>query len=168
MTGFFSGRPRLRDALAIVASALLAGLYARGGIAWVLGFVALVPWLRALDAPSSLVRGLLLAWAMAVAFTLAVFAWFGGAIGAYTQGGEATGIAVLLVAAPLFQPQFLAFALARHLAARRGPVLRALVAASAWVATEWAAPRLLGDTLGDGLYPSRLLRQAADLGAPPG
>ena len=168
MTGFLCGRPRLRDVLAIVASALLAGLYARGGIAWVLGFVALVPWLRALDAPSSLVRGLLLAWAMTVAFTLAVFAWFGGAIGAYTQVGEATGVAMLLVAAPLFQPQFLTFALARHLARRRGPVLRALVAASAWVATEWAVPRLLGDTLGDGLYPSRFLRQAADLGGSTG
>ena len=168
MIDFLPGRPRLRDALAIVASALLAGLYAQGGIAWVLGFVTLVPWLRSLDVQTSLVRCLLLAWAMSVAFALAVFAWFGGAIGAYTKVGEAAGVAVLLVAAPLFQPQFLAFALARRLAARRDPALRALVAASAWVATEWAVPRLLGDTLGDGLYPSRLLRQAADVGGATG
>ena len=169
MTDFISGHPRLRDALAIVASALLAWLYARGGVAWVLGFVALVPWLLALDARASLARTLLLAWAMAVAFTLAVFAWFGSAIGAWTQVGEPTGIALLLVAAPLLQPQFLAFALARHLVGpRHGSALRACVAAAAWVATEWALPRLLGDTLGDGLYPSRLLRQAADLGGATG
>jgi len=157
-----ASRPRTRDAAAIVASALLAAAYARG--AWPLGFVALAPWMLSLDDEASLARSLLSAGAMAVAFTLAVFAWFGSAIGAFTQLGDATGLAVLLVAAPLFQPQFLAFALARHVVGRRhGPALRALAAASAWVAAEWLAPRLLGDTLGDGLYPSRLLRQAADL-----
>jgi len=72
---------------------------------------------------------------------------------------------VLLLAAPLFQPQFLAFALVRHVVGRRqGPGLRALAGAAAWVATEWLVPRLLGDTFGYGLYPSRLLRQAADVG----
>jgi len=157
-------RPHARRAAAILASALLALLYARGGAAWPLGFVALVPWLLALDAETSLARSLLGAWAMALAFTLAVFAWFGSAIGAFTQWGDAAGLAILLAAAPLFQPQFLAFALVRHAAGRRGGrVLRALAAASAWVATEWLVPRLLGDTLGHGLYPSRTLRQAADL-----
>jgi apolipoprotein N-acyltransferase len=43
-------------------------------------------------------------------------------------------------------------------------VLRAFAAAAAWVATEWLVPRLLGDSFRYGLYPSRLLRQAADLG----
>ncbi len=168
MTDLLAARPRRRDAFALLAAALLAFLYARGGLAWPLGFVLLVPWLRVLDAPGSLARTLGLAWAMALAFTLAAFAWFGAAIGAYTQAGEATGIAVLLALAPLFQPQFIAFALARRLMRGRGAALRALVAASAWVATEWAVPRLLGDTLGDGLYPSRLLRQAADLGGATG
>jgi apolipoprotein N-acyltransferase len=153
----------------LLASAVLCGLYARGGAAWALGFVALVLWLRALDAQRTLLRSLLLAWAMTVAFTAAVFAWFGSAIGAYTQVGNATGLAVLLAGAPLFQPQFLAFALVRHVAGRRhGPVLRALAASAAWVATEALVPRLLGDSLGDGLYPSRLLRQAADLGGAAG
>ena len=160
--GFLASRPRTRHAAGILASALLAGAYAQG--AWPLGFVAFVPWMLSLDGEASLARSLLAAWAMAVAFTLAVFAWFGSAIGAFTQLGDATGLAVLLLAAPLFQPQFLAFALARHVVGRRhGPALRALAAASAWVATEWLAPRLLGDTLGDGLHPSRLLRQSADL-----
>jgi len=164
LTELLSRRPRARRATAILASALLAFVYARGGAAWPLGFVVLVPWLLALDAETSLARSLLGAWAMALAFTLAVFAWFGSAIGAFTQWGDAAGLAILLAAAPLLQPQFLAFALVRHVAARRGgPALRALAAASAWVATEWLVPRLLGDTLGHGLYPSATLRQAADL-----
>lgn len=144
-------------------------LYARGGAGWPLGFVALVPWLRTLDASRTLARTLLGAYAMSVAFTAAVFAWFGTAIGSYTQLGAGTGLAVLLIAAPLFQPQFLAFALVRHVAGRRhGPFLRALAGTAAWVATEWLVPRLLGDTLGYGLYPSRLLRQAADVGGAAG
>jgi len=164
LTDLLSRRPHARRSAAILASALLASVYARGGAAWPLGFVVLVPWLLALDAETSLTRSLLGAWAMALAFTLAVFAWFGGAIGAFTRWGDAAGLAILLAAAPLFQPQFLAFALVRHVAGRRGgPVVRALAAASAWVATEWLVPRLLGDTLGHGLYPSPTLRQAADL-----
>ncbi len=154
---------------AILASAALSFLYAQGGIGCALGFVALVPWLRALDAPRSLAGTLLDAWAMAIAYTLAVFAWFGGAIDGYTQWGNGCGLALMVLSAPLFQPQFLAFALVRRLAGRHhGPVFRALAAASAWVAAEWLVPRLLGDTLGDGLYPSRLLRQAADVGGTAG
>ena len=164
LADLLSRRPRTRRAIAIVGSALLAFFYARGGWGWPLGFVALVPWLLSLDAETSLARSLLSAWAMAIAFTLAVFAWFGSAIGAFAQLGDAAGLAVLLVAAPVFQPQFLAFALVRHVAGRRhGAAVRALAAGSAWVATEWLVPRLLGDTLGDGLHPARWLRQAADL-----
>ena len=166
---FLASRPRVRDASAIVASALLAWLYARGGAGWVLGLVVFVPWLRALDASGSLARTLLLAWGMTMAYVLAVFAWFGSAIGEFTHWGDSAGLALLLAAAPLFQPQLLAFALARRLAARRhGRAWTALVAAAAWVAAEWLVPRLLGDTLGHGLYPSRLLRQAADVGGATG
>ncbi len=153
----------------IGASAVLSCLYARGGAGWLLGFVALVPWLRTLAAERSLAGALLGGYAMSVAFTAAVFAWLGSAIGAYAQVGASTGLAVLLLAAPLFQPQFLAFALVRHVAGRlHGPALAALAGAAAWVATESLVPRLLGDTLGYGLYPSRLLRQAADLGGAAG
>ena len=128
-----------------------------------------MPWLRTLDANRTTAGTLLDAWAMSVAFTAAAFAWFGVAIGEFTELGTAAGVAVLLLAAPLFQPQFLAFALVRHVARRRmGPVLGALAGAAAWVATEWLVPRLLGDTLGHGLYPSRLLRQAADVGGAAG
>lgn len=157
----------------ILASALMAAAYSRGGAGWVFGFVLLVPWLMALDAlqrRQSLAGTLLCAWAMAVAFSGAAFAWFGGALGRYTQLGEAAGVALLLLAAPLFQPQFLAYAVARYAAGRAasGAAMPALAAASAWVACEAFVPRILGDTLGYGLYPSPWLRQAADLGGAAG
>ena len=60
--------------------ALLA-LYARGGAAWALGFVALVPWLCSLSAQRSFAATLGSATLMAVAYTAAAFAWFGTAIG---------------------------------------------------------------------------------------
>jgi apolipoprotein N-acyltransferase len=159
----------VRLVAAILASTAMAALYARGGPAWPLGFVFLVPWLCALDDSRTLAGTLLRAYAMSLGFTLAAFAWFGIACGLYAQVGASTGLALLLLAAPLFQPQFLVFALVRHATVRRhGAVPGALAGAAAWVATEWLAPKLLGDTLGHGLYPSRLLRQAADVGGTAG
>lgn len=155
--------------LGVAAAALLCGLYARGGPAWVLGCVALVPWLRTLDAPARLGPTLLSAWAMSVAYTATVFYWFGSALGAYTQIGAGPGLALLLLAAPLFQPQILVFAVVRHLVRRHHDVtLAAIAGAAAWVAAEWALPHVLGDTLGHGLYPAPLLRQAAELGGATG
>jgi len=49
----------------------------------------------------------------------------------------------------------------------RGALGIAVVGACAYVAVEWAWPKLLGDSLGLGLHPSRALRQAADLGGVP-
>lgn len=194
----------------IAASGLLCHGYALGGAGWVLGFVALVPWLLSLRRERSLAAAMLNAWAMAVVFTAAVFGWFGLAVGAYTQAGAALGLGLLLLAAPLFQPQFLAFAaalwwgrrctgqraipvavgppgepeglgprtervpLAKAVAQHAGPsapglpLVAVLAATAAWAAAEWALPRLLDDTLGHGLHPSRLLRQAADLGGATG
>lgn len=181
----------------ILASAGLLWLYARGGAAWPLGFVALLPWLLSLDRERSLGGALLSAWAMSVAATAAMFGWFGSALGAYTQWGDTAGLALLLLAAPLFQPQYLALAGVRHLvrasagrtpgpagswplrpkakvgapaatvpaAPAAGPVAWWLAWAgpAAWVAAESLLPRLFDDSLGHGLYDSRLLRQAADL-----
>lgn len=150
--------------IGILGSSILCGLYAYGGAGWMLGFVALVPWLRSLESGKTFGAMLLNAWLMTVAYTIAVFSWFGLAIGDYTQVGGATGLSLLILMAPLFQPQLIAFALTRQIVARRhGPVLRALAGAAAWVATERLLPKLLGDTLGYGLYPSAAMRQAADL-----
>lgn len=159
--------PAFLTVASIIASAVLSGLYARGG--WLLGFVALVPWLLSLGTNKTLSDTLLSAWAMSVAFTAAVFAWFGSAIGSYTEVGAGVGLTVLIVCAPLFQPQFLVFALVRFMSTKRfGPSVGALAAAAAWVATERLVPKIFDDTLGYALYPSPLLRQAADLGGAPG
>ena len=153
----------------IVTTALLIGLYARGGTAWLVGAVMLVPWLLALNLTRTVVGSLASALLMSVAFVATTFTWFGAAIGGFTGIGALQGTAVLLVLAPVLQPQIVAFALVRHLAGRRhGAALRALAGASAWVACEWALPKLLGDTLGHGLFPSTLMRQAADLGGAAG
>jgi apolipoprotein N-acyltransferase len=148
-----------------VLSAALLGLFLCGGCFYLLGFVALVPWLLALDSLPSLTRVIRSGLLMSIVFVAAVFAWFGVAIGAYTGIGSATGLLILIVAAPLLQAQLVVFAVVRYLAGSRfGPVVRALAGASAWVATEWLVPKLLGDTIGHGLYPSQTLRQFADIG----
>lgn len=152
----------------IAASAALCGLYLHSGAGWFLGFAAFVPWLLSLNENRTIAGALLNAYAMCVAYTLAVFAWLGIALGNYTQVGATTGLVVLLLAAPLFQPQFLAFALVRHLASRRSKTLGRCAGAAAWVAAEWLVPRLLDDTISYGLYPSLLLRQAADIGGSAG
>lgn len=155
--------------LALLASAALAAGYARGGAGWPLGFCMLVPWLLALQQCRHWSAVLGYAWLMALAYTVAVFAWLGYALGHYTGMGAAGGLACLMLAAPLFQPQFLVFALARHVVMQRaGATPAALVAAAAWVATEWLLPRLLDDTLGYGMYPSPLLRQGAAVGGAAG
>ena len=153
----------------VLASGLLLALYARGGGAWPLGFVALVPWLLALDASRTTRGALGGALLMCAAFAGAVFAWFAFAVSAFTGLPAAATVPLLLLAAPLLQPQLVAFALVRSLAARRcGPVAARAAAICAWVATEWAWPKLLGDTLGHGLHPATALRQMADLGGAAG
>ena len=151
----------------ILASAALSSLYVYnvGGVGWLLGFIVWVPWLLALSQRTSLGATLLCAYGMTVAYTAAGFSWFGAAIGSYTQVGPATGVGVLLLVAPLFQPQILVFACVRFWATRQmGIWAGGLTAVAAWVATEWLVPKLLGDTFGHGLYPSAVLRQNASWG----
>lgn len=153
----------------LLASALLIALFALVEAAWPVGFVALVPWLLALDTARSWRGALALGLAMAVLFVGAAFAWFGFAIGAYIGVDAPLALAVLLLAAPLLQPQILVYALVRHAIGRRhGALLRAVAGTAAWVATETLWPKLLGDTLGHGLQPADALRQAADLGGAAG
>lgn len=146
----------------VVLSAAIVAAYARG--AWPLAFLMLVPWLLSLDRVRSARGAGVAALAMAVAFVAAVFGWFAPAIADYTGAPTAGAMAVLLLAAPMLQPQIIAYALVRHAAAKRyGTAARATLAIAAWIAVEWTAPRLFGDTLGHGLQPSRLLRQGADV-----
>jgi len=123
-----------------------------------------VPWLVALDRTRTLRGAAASGVAMCAAFVGAIFAWFGYAIAVYSAGAAAAGLVVLLLAAPILQPQFIVFAIVRFLAGRRyGTAVRALAGASAWVATEWMFPKLLADTLAHGFYPSVVLRQFADV-----
>jgi apolipoprotein N-acyltransferase len=140
-------------------------------VAWpwfLLGWIGLVPWLAALDAADRwwtvFVRGV----AMSVAFTIGVFWWFGLALAAYADWPGASGLVLLVLVAPLLQPQFVALALARHAVRGSGAVARALACAGAYVGCEWLVPKLLGDTLGHGFLASRAMRQAADLFGAPG
>ncbi|HEY2772679.1 MAG TPA: apolipoprotein N-acyltransferase [Candidatus Binatia bacterium] len=131
---------------------------------YLLDFFGLVPWLLSLDGVRTLRGTALCGLAMCTAFVLAIFAWFGFAIAVYSAGAAAAGIVVLALTAPLLQPQFIVFAVVRFVSGRHhGPILRALVGAAAWVATEWVYPKLLADSLAHGFYPSAVLRQSADI-----
>jgi apolipoprotein N-acyltransferase len=144
---------------------LLLGLCSKCEGNWyLLDFFGLVPWLLALDRTRTMRGAAASGLAMCASFVLAIFAWFGFAIAVYSAGAAAAGLVVLLLSAPLLQPQFLAFALVRHHARRvYGPALATLTAALAWVGSEWMLPKLLADSLAQGIYPSPVLRQAADL-----
>ncbi len=124
----------------------------------------LVPWLLALDRTRTPRGAALSGLGMCIAYVAAIFAWFGFAIAVYSAGAATAGLVVLIVSAPLLQPQFVVFAVVRHLARRRhGRALAALTGAFSWVATEWLFPKLLADNLAHGFYPSVVLRQFADV-----
>jgi apolipoprotein N-acyltransferase len=155
----------------VLLSALALGLYARIAWPWTpLGWVALVPWLAVLDRTTSWRALLEAALLMAIAFELAAFGWFAHAIETYTRIPGAVTVVLLVLLAPVLQPQVLALALARHLARWRGASRSraALAGTFAWVGAEWACPKLFGDTLGYGLWPSAWMRQAADVAGVPG
>jgi apolipoprotein N-acyltransferase len=135
----------------------------------VLGWIGLVPWLVALDRARSWPRALASGLLMSACFTLAVFGWFASAIRTYTGLPLAGALVALGLAGPLVQPQLVVLALVRRFArTRMGWLAAALASACLYVGTEWALPKLFGDTLGHGLYASRWMRQAADLAGAPG
>ena len=166
-----AARERVTSVLAIAASAVAMTLYARVTPAWFwLGWIGLVPWLATLDHAGDWRGAAWRGFAMCAAFTLGLFWWFGAAIEAYAGLPRGSWLAITLLGAPLLQPQFVVFALARHLAMRcgRSAAARALVGAGAYVGSEWLIPKLLGDTIGHGFLPAPAMRQAADLVGAPG
>src|SRR5262249_32605227 len=132
-------------------------------------WVFLVPWLVALDGVATWRGALASGLAMALAFSAAVFSWFPLAMADYAEAPAWIVVVIAVSATPLFPPQFVVFPLARHAARARGrgALGVAVAGACAYVAVEWAWPKLLGDSIGLGLHPSRALRQAADLGGVP-
>ncbi|WP_371876535.1 apolipoprotein N-acyltransferase [Pyxidicoccus fallax] len=83
-----------------------------------LGWVALVPWLAAVERARSWRGALALGLGLAVAFSVVVFGWFAGSVQAYSQAPLWVCWLALLVMAPVVQLQFPAAALARYFARR--------------------------------------------------
>ncbi|HVN85421.1 MAG TPA: apolipoprotein N-acyltransferase [Candidatus Binatia bacterium] len=158
-------RTRLGALAAVIATAAAIALLARlDRRLLAVGWFALVPWLALLDRVTSVRAALAAGWLMCEAFVLIVFAWFPSAIQNYTTWPWWLAVAAVIAVAPLLQPQFLTVALARHLVRRRAGWLPvAFTGACIYVGTEWLCPKLFADTLGQTLYPSKLMRQAADL-----
>jgi len=153
--------------LGSVATALAFGLYSSVEAPWfALGWVGLVPWLAALDRLTSARASAAAGWFMSVVFCWAVFPWFPDMVADY--GGYSTALAALVfvAAAPLIQPQFIVFALARVAAVRAtsgGWAARAVVGAGAYVGAEWSIAKVMEDTIGMGQFASPWIRQSADL-----
>ncbi|MCL4686124.1 apolipoprotein N-acyltransferase [Myxococcota bacterium] len=162
-------RARALHLAALGATGVALHLYARvASPGHMLAFVALVPWLAALDRVRSARAALLSGLLMSGIFALSVFAWFGSAMASYAGAPTWLGFVLLLLLAPLLQPQLVLFGWARYLAgspAARGlaALHRALAGAFVYVAAEWTLPKLFADTLGHGLHPSLWLRQGADV-----
>jgi apolipoprotein N-acyltransferase len=186
----------MRERAVVLAAVLVAAgaLALDERIEWpwmLLGWVALVPWLAVLDRARSLRQALRAGALMSLAFVLVTFNWFASSIQAYTGAPRGEALLVMALLAPILEPQFITFALARHLARqaagtagsltppRRSPstLLRtgpstglrtsfwriAIIGACVYVGTDSVWPKLFGDSLGYGLYPSMWMRQAADL-----
>ncbi|AEI63522.1 apolipoprotein N-acyltransferase [Myxococcus fulvus] len=159
--------------LGVLGTTVLFALFARLEARWlVLGWVAMVPWLAALDRARSAREALGLGALLSVTFTAAVFHWFPGALQAYSRAPTWVGWALFLLVAPVLQLQFPAAALARYVArraAREGQGwLPPLVGTLAYVGVEGITPKLFADTLGHGLHASEWLRQGADVAGAPG
>jgi apolipoprotein N-acyltransferase len=158
--------------LGAAGSTLLIWLFSFIALPWtLLGAVALVPWLLVLDRVGSWRAALGAGLALSVGYTFAIFGWFTGSLQGYSGAPAWLSWLVLLVLSPVLQPQFISFALARHVARRAPGVERGglafwratLTGALVYVGTEWLWPKLFADTLGYGLHASVYLRQGADL-----
>jgi apolipoprotein N-acyltransferase len=150
--------------LLVTTSGVLLSAYAAGF--YLLGFVALVPWLIALELINQRSNGriaVLNGVLMSMVYALAVFAWFGAAIADYVGISNVAGVILICLLAPVWQPQFWIYALVRSATGARVRWLSIALAIATWVISEWLVPKVLGDTLGHGLAPSLWLRQAADL-----
>lgn len=165
--------PRGLWPLAAGVGATSAVAYVCSDIGWpsfALAWCGLVPFLAAVDSTRSLRAALLCGWLMAVGFVIAVLGWFAAAIQTYTGIPWILALALLVVAAPLLEPQFLTFSLARWYLRSTGPTpnaqlptVPAIASLLIYVGSEWAFPKLFADTLGHGFLAAPLLRQAADL-----
>jgi apolipoprotein N-acyltransferase len=173
-----------------LGSGVLLTLFARFEAPWVaLGWVAMVPWLAAVDRARSWRGAVGAGLVLGAAYTTSIHGWFSGALQSYSQAPAWLCWVVLVLISPVLQPQFPVAALVRVLTRRlvtgagarvdRGtsappgagvslawlpPVVTALV----YLGVEWLTPKLFADTLGLGFYGSEWQRQGADVAGLPG
>ncbi|MCP3065694.1 apolipoprotein N-acyltransferase [Myxococcus sp. K38C18041901] len=159
----------LADALVAVALTTVS-LWAFSSLVspWTaLGWVALTFWLAAVDRARSSKEALALGVGLSVTFCATVFHWFPTALQGYSGAPRWLCWGAMLLLAPVFQPQFVLTALARHLARRavgeRAAWLPAVTSVLVYVGVEWLAPKLFSDTLGQGFVYSERLRQFGDV-----
>lgn len=157
----------MRALFAAVLSGLALALYARAEWPWLLlGWVALLPWLAALDRVKSIRGAFLAGLFMSEALVATCCYWFPSAIHDYSGMPWGICLFVVLLIAPLLEPQFVIMALVRRIAGKKAfsfIPLAPIAGACAYVGAEWAIPKLFPVTLGHPLYGSTLLRQWADL-----
>ncbi|RJP41133.1 MAG: apolipoprotein N-acyltransferase [Desulfobacteraceae bacterium] len=148
-------------------SACALALYAHAEWPWLLlGWFALVPWLASLDHTASTRGALVGGLFMSQALIITCYYWLPSAIRDYSGISWGLCLFVIMLAAPLLEPQFIALALTRRFT-RTGIFCRMplapLAGACAYVGAEWAIPKLFPATLGHPLFGSTLLRQGADV-----
>ena len=166
------GSGRLAGGVDVIALALAAGLlvpFTHAPEEWSsLGFVVMVPWLWALDRARSLRQSVALGTGFSLVLATAAFGWFPAVVARYTGYSMWAVWCVWLAAAPLLHAQPIAFAVTRWVVRpRRDGALATMIGwsapALAWIGIESVIPRLLGDTLGYGLYGASHIRQLADV-----
>jgi len=132
-----------------------------------LAWVALVPWLVALEGASTR-RAVLLAWVWSLASAYALNDWFPRAVSVYYLQPAWVGAAFFLAVTTFTAaPAFVAFALCWRRIRRHGGAAAPLLAAAAWVGAEWLRTRLLGDPwalLGYSQVPVPTMLQVAEFG----
>jgi apolipoprotein N-acyltransferase len=111
---------------------------------------------------------LLLGWVGGCVGHIVAFAWLWKVIDAFTGGSPAVVIGGVAAFVGYHALQLALFTLLATACMPRNLALGCTTAASVWVAVEWLFPKVIPWTLGDGLSPSLLLRQAADLTGPQG
>jgi apolipoprotein N-acyltransferase len=142
----------IRAAAAALVSGVALALYARAEWPWLMfGWVALVPWLAALDRLGSVRAAFFAGLLMSEALVITSFHWLPAAIHDYSGAHWGICLLIVLLTAPFLEPQFVALAMARRLS-RTGTSgilpLASLAGAFAYVGVEWAVPKLFPTTLG--------------------
>lgn len=155
------------DPRVLLSALLLSGSFSPWDF-HLLIWIALVPWLFALDASRSRREVFLRSLGLSIAFTIFSFHWVGYAISQYGNLPRIIGYGGLVIFSLFNQLQFALFGLARFEFLKRFPSLRhsliaTLFLSAAYTSIDWIFPKLFTDTLGHSFWNASWLRQGADL-----